>query len=222
MTNLSAQLENLKASVSRHGWARSVRSYLENALNKIVYYRIIHIIVLRHENLSPEPPCGNLRHGARAASIEDLLRMQADGIWEMGEDKIAALREGDQCLLSLVDGQLAGYTWIHSEGRPRLFPELRLSTPKDYLYNYAGFTLPKFRGYGLQSHRHRQILSFPQWKDKKGLVGYVDAVNWSSQKGQSKSGYQRLGSILMIGPRHNYAVFISKAVRDFGIGRIEE
>jgi hypothetical protein len=146
--------------------------------------------------------------------------MERQGCWEVHERKIACFREGDVCLLSYVDGELAGYTWAHTRGCPELVPGLRVSIPPEYLYNFASFTLPPYRGCGLQSWRHHALLDDERWQSKRGLLGFVLHTNFSSKKGQDKSGYKRIGSIWLLGRKDNFLVFIGKSLRCMGIQRI--
>ena len=92
--------------------------------------------------------------------------------------------------------------------------------PANFLYNYAGFTHPDFRGGGLQSYRHRSVLDNERWTDRRALLGYVAATNFASQRGQTKSGYRRIGTVWLIGTRRHFAALFSKSLRDIGIGRI--
>jgi hypothetical protein len=92
--------------------------------------------------------------------------------------------------------------------------------PREYLYNYAAFTLPEYRGFDLQSFRHHELLNHQQWKDKKGMLGFVRHTNYSSKKGQGKSGYTRIGDIWLVGKKSNFYALIDKNLRNMGIKRI--
>jgi hypothetical protein len=128
--------------------------------------------------------------------------------------------QGDTCLLSYVDDALAGYTWAHSAGCPELVPGLRISVPHEYLYNFAAFTLSDYRGCGLQSFRHHELLNGDRWRDKKGLLGFVLHTNYSSRRGQGKSGYQKIGSIWLIGGKTHFIASIGRSLRSMGVKRI--
>jgi GNAT superfamily N-acetyltransferase len=128
-----------------------------------------------------------------------LLALQAQEDWGIDAVKLAALRAGDQCLLSLVDDRPAGYTWVHSRGLPEILPGLWLRLPQGWLYNFAAYTHPAFRGSGLQSWRHAAVLQHPAWQGCAGLVGWVRATNHASRRGQRKSGYVPAGWIVRVG-----------------------
>jgi hypothetical protein len=213
-------IASLQADIARVGYARAIERSLYDTANRFVCLRRLDVIRLSRDELEPLPPT-QANIVSRIATETDLLAMQAAGIWNIGDDNLAGFRAGDRCLLSYVDNKLAGYTWIHTRSRPLLIPRLRLRIPDDYLYNFAGFTAPAFRGFGLQGHRHHAILERDEWRDRKGLLGYVQCVNWSSRRGQSKSGYRPLGSIVLVGTHDHFAVLLSSELEALGIRRLD-
>ena len=192
---------------------------LHELINRVVYFDILHIILLRRENLRPIENKGAGELTARLATLDDLHAMQADPKWDIDDAKLRYFAAGDHCLLSYVDGKLAGYTWAHTLGRPELVPGFTLSVPDWYAYNYSALTLHEFRGAGLQPFRHREVLNRPEYGEKQGLVGYVRYTNFSSQKGQDKSGYQRVGSIWLLGTPFGLKSHVSSSLRKLNIGR---
>ena len=152
--------------------------------------------------------------------LEDLKEMEKQGCWNIPPKKIERFNQGDSCLLSYVDKKLAGYTWVHTNGCPELMPGLKLSMPHEYLYNYDAFTHPEYRGCGLQSFRHHELLNNPRWRDKRGLLGFVIPTNYSSKIGQSKSGYKRIGKVWLVGLKTKFYAHIEKDLRGMGIERI--
>ena len=91
--------------------------------------------------------------------------------------------------------------------------------PEDYLYNYAGFTIPQFRGSGLQAYRHHSVLGQERWLGRRGLLGYRRSTNYSSEKGQAKSGYRKVGSIVLWGSKGRFFAHFSRSLRAMGIKR---
>jgi hypothetical protein len=180
----------------------------------------IHIIVLDRDQLKPLDPAMIARFSSRLATLSDLEAMQDDPRFDLRPSKLNRFREGDSCLLSYVDGKLAGYTWAHTLGRPQLIPGLTISVPDQFLYNYAAVTLPEFRGLGLQAYRHHQLLSSDLWQDKRYLLGYVLHTNFASRSGQAKSGYRIIGSVWLVGGRRHFVAVFSGAVRRLGIRRL--
>ncbi len=191
-------------------------SYL---INRFVYLDRLHIMVLDREDVSPSEPENPLRLSSRIATLEDLEEMEREGGWGV-RGKLEFHEQGDTCLLSYVDGELAGYTWAHSRGCPELLPDLTMSVPRQYLYSFAAFTLPAYRGLGLQAFRHRALLEHPRWKEKKGLLSLVAHTNYSSRRGQAKSGHRRIGDVWLIGSKTNFVAIVGKKPRRMGLRRI--
>jgi hypothetical protein len=207
---------------SRFGEAKTLKHVIFRLINRLCYFECLHIIVLSRENLKPLDPTNSHRLSTRIATLQDLKEMEKQGCWHIHQRKFEFFDQGDTCLLSYVDDQLAGYTWAHTNGCPELVPGLRLSVPPEYLYNFAGFTHPDFRGCGLQSFRHHELLNHPRWREKKELLGFVAHTNYSSQRGQDKSGYKRKGNIWLIGSKSHFYAFIGKNLQSMGIKRINK
>jgi hypothetical protein len=207
--------------VRRFGVAKTLLYWLNLAVNKIVYFDRLRIIVLEREDVKAFDAAQAARFSSRFATYEDLVAMQAQGTWAVDEGNLTAFKAGDRCLLSYVDGALAGYTWAHTQGRPQLMPGLRLSVPEPYVYNFAAFTAPAFRGYGIQGYRHHALMESEALRGKRGLLGYVKYTNWSSRQGQSKSGYRAIGTLWMLGTRKHFYVGVPRKLRRLGIGRLK-
>lgn len=205
---------------SRFGEVKTLKHAIYRLINRFVYFDCLHIIVLNRENLKSLDSTKAHRFSTRIATSEDLKEMEKQGCWHIHQKKIEFFNQGDSCLLSYVDNKLAGYTWAHTNGCPELVPGLRLRVPYEYLYNFAGFTHPEFRGYGLQSFRHHELLNHHRWRDRKGLLGFVIHTNYSSKRGQDKSGYTKFGNIWLIGRKSHFCVLIGKNLRSMGIKRI--
>jgi hypothetical protein len=205
---------------SRFGATKTFKHALFRFVNKFLYLECLHIIVLNRENLRPLHPNNAYTLTTKIGTWEDLKEMEREGYWEIERKKLEFFNQGDTCLLSYVDNKLAGYTWAHANGCPELVPGLILSVPREYLYNFAAFTLPEYRGCNLQSFRHHELLNHHQWKDRKGMLGFVLHTNYSSKKGQDKSGYTRVGSIWLVGKKSNFYALIDRNLRRMGIKRI--
>jgi hypothetical protein len=220
MSKIKSTFHALNDLRSRFGSVKAFKHAVFRLINRFLYFDCLHIIVLNRENLRPLNHGNTHKLSTKFATLEDLKEMERQGCWEIQQRKIDFFNQGDTCLLSYVDNKLAGYTWAHTNGCPEIVPGLRLSVPNQYLYNFAAFTLPEFRGYGLQSFRHHELLNHPQWKNKKGLLGFVIHTNYSSRKGQDKSGYTRIGNVWLIGKKSNFYALISKNLQSMGIKRM--
>jgi hypothetical protein len=218
--SIGTSLRTLRETHERFGFACAIQYFLHALINKFIYFDRLHIIVLTRDKVRPLKAKANAQLTSRFATLQDLEEMSSDPRWDVGASKIAYFKAGDSCLLSYANGELTGYTWAHTLGRPELLPGLVISVPDDYLYNYAGLTLPEARGLGLQPYRHHALLNNDRWQTKKGLLGFVKHMNFASRHGQGKSGYRTIGSIWMIGRRTRFRTYFSRTLREMGIRRL--
>lgn len=220
---MAFRLPNLNAVTdvrARFGTGAAIQYALHRLVNKVAFFECMHIIVLDREQLRPLDPALTAKLTSRFATLADLEELQKNPKLGIQADKLAYFNVGDCCLLSYADDKLAGYTWAHTLGRPELIPGLTISVPRRYVYNYAALTLPEFRGLGLQPYRHHQLLNSNLWHGKCGLLGYVFQTNFASRKGQTKSGYRKIGSIWLLGSRRCFFAWFSPALRRFGVRRL--
>lgn len=222
MSGIKSTLKTLEELRSRFGALKTLRHASFRLINRFFYFDCLHIIVLDRNNLKSLDPAIGHRLSAKIATLEDLKEMEKQGCWNIHERKIEYLNQGDTCLLSYVDNKLAGYTWAHKSECPEFVAGLRLKVPNEYLYNSSAFTHPDYRGYGLQSFRHHELLNLHRWSNKKGLLGFVVHTNYSSRKGQEKAGYKRIGNIYIIGSKSHFCAFLGKNLRSMGIKRINK
>ena len=221
MTRIKSTLKTLEEFRSRFGTVKTLRHVVFRLINRIIYLDCLHVIVLDRDDFNSLDPAKTHRLSTKIAMLEDLKEMEKQGCWHM-QGKMELFNRGDTCLLSYVDNKLAGYTWALTNGCPSFVAAgLRLSVPDGYLYNFWGFTHPDYRGYGLQSFRHHELLNHHRWRNRKGLLGFVVHTNRSSKRGQDKSGYKRIGNIYIIGRKSNVHALIGKNLRSMGIKRIK-
>ena len=213
----AAAISNMRR---RFGTVAAGQHALYRLANTVMRLEWLNIIVLDRERLRPLDPARTARLSSHLATLPELEAMQSDARLDMHPGRLDAFRAGDSCLLSFVDGELAGYTWAHTMGRPELVPGLVVSVPPRFLYNYAALTLPEFRGLGLQPYRHRELLSTGMWHDKQGLLGFVLQTNFASRHGQAKSGYRTIGSICLVGGRRHFVALFSPSLRRLGMRRL--
>ena len=218
--NVEVIVQNYKKVANRDGYGAALMNLAYYLANKIICIRRLEVIYLKRENLISLDKQKYTQHSYRLATNEDLEKMRSENRWIISNELIAGFKSGDVCILSLVNQKVAGYTWIHTAGHPQFFPGLKVKVPADYAYNFAGYTLPEYRGYGLQPFRHHVTLNYVENLGKKGMIGFVEVNNFSSKKGQIKSGYQLLGTITTFGSHAHFITLFSNELKKFGIRRI--
>jgi hypothetical protein len=100
-----------------------------------------------------------------------------------------------RCLVQLDGNSLVGYAWIWNSKLAYIIDGFHLNLPDDTIYNYKGYTNPKYRGYGFQAIRHLKLLELLKNEGIKRLFGYVDRTNPRSLRGVAKSGYLPVGQL---------------------------
>lgn len=207
---------------TRFGTAKMIQHVFFRLVNNQYFcFNCMHFIQLDRENLKPPNPARLHRLSTRIATREDIQEMEKQGCWQLPSKVFERFDRNNYCLLSYIDNNLAGYTWVLDDGDCAVFGDIKLIGPEGYLYNWAGFTLPQYRGHGLQSFRHYELLNHPRWKDKKGLVGYVSHTNYRSKQGQRKSGYIGVGKVYVIGRKSNIHAFIGEELLKNGFKRMK-
>lgn len=219
--NFKSGWSSFKQVKNRFGYGAVCKHLLHRLINRVCYFDRLEVTALTRGQDRRPVPSASTSATTRLAAREDLLTLQAAGHWDINETKLGYFDAGDLCVLSLVDGQIAGYAWVHAKGRPELLPHLQLEVPASYLYSYATFTSPHFRGMGLQSERHQFVLAEPPWLGRQGLLAYVSHVNFASKKAQTRSGFKPVGSIWLLGSRQHFIVLTSPSLRRFGITRMK-
>lgn len=205
--------------VRRFGILAPLHSSISRILERIVGYRRFNVIILERGALRPFNERSGTRLSSRLATRGDLESLIAQGDWGITEEKLAWMQCGYLCFLCEVDGRTAGYTWAHDQETAELIQGLSISVPPDLIYNFDGFTHPDYRGFGLQGFRHHSVLGHSAWDSKRGLLGYVVARNYSSRKGQAKSGYSTIGVIRMMKLGERLLTFFSSGLGRLGIRR---
>jgi len=102
------------------------------------------------------------------------------------------LKQGERCLVTRVDGRLAGMTWVTrsrsyapNSGRPTVLIE-------------RCFTLPEFRGRGAYPAALRHALSPDTSRAAPGEAVFIECsiTNLSSVRGITKAGFGRVGTTI--------------------------
>jgi len=217
--SLGSAVRFFEETRSRYGLGAALSVSAHRLVNTVMFFDRLDVILLERSRLAPLDEKQKGKFSSRLALRADLERLQAIEGWGINQEKMQQFDQGAQCILSYVDGELAGYTWADPVGRPELIPGLRIRVPREYLYNYAGFTDPRFRGSGLQAYRHHSVLGNEAWLDRRGLLGYRRFTNFATLKGQNKSGYHKIGSILLWGSKQRFHAHFSRSLRALGIAR---
>lgn len=202
------------------GTLAAARYLLDRMVNSVVRAESWKIVVRERDRLLPQDPAMCSQFSCRTATLSDLEAMQSDPRLGIGESRLRSVEAGDVCLLSFVDGQVAGYTWARREGPAEIMPGLQTSIPEQLFYDYAALTLPEYRGLGLHAYRQDRLLTSDQFADKAGLFGFVRATNFASRHTIARTGGRIVGTLWLFGTRRHFVARFSRSARRLGMCRL--
>lgn len=193
---LDAKIATLRSKVQYYGGLAGLATHVgRKAMSSELMgsnFRLFLVVLTE-----PKPPLAVTQkaatHTFRFAELKDFERLAEDKQTGIAARDVESFRQGNRCLLQLNGDELVGYTWYSPSPLIELQWGLHFNLPDDMVYNYNGFTAPKYRGIAYQSLRHLKLLEHLAPLGKRRLMGYVSHLNYKSLQGVAKSGYQRVG-----------------------------
>lgn len=217
MRRYRKHLSTLKKDIDRFGLFWAVLGFIYRLVKRTLFLEILYIILNDRDKLTKPKSKVQERLSFKIATKEDLLNLKDKKEYQVDDDKIELHDSGVMCLLNYSDNEVAGYTHADLSGRPTLKPYLKLDIPDTMIYNFAGLTVPKFRGRNHHAMRHYELMQLPQCMDKRYMMGYVDFSNLAALRGDKKSGYSKIGHIAVFGIRGSKCIRLSKGLRSYNI-----
>lgn len=194
-------------------------------MQRLVPFLWLQVLVVTPEEIS---------EGARRQKGE-----QSDGWGFLGPDELArfartdaslgldpdfladALSRGDRCYGCVTGARLVTYAWFSKRPVPLntdLFPGLVSRVGPDGLYYYKAYTAPDFRGQKLQGRGVALALEHLVEGDyPKFLVSLVEVSNTSATRSSLRTGYRRVGTILVANLSGRNVRYVTSGCQRFGI-----
>lgn len=193
------------------------RSLVQKALHKLSRWGVLKILRgVAIEQPDPAYLAVPKTYTAGFLSEAQLRAFAADPANEMSEAFLdAALGKGDECYAILDGANLAAYGWYATTPTPVGAPELQLHFRADYVYMYKGFTDPRYRGQRLHAIGMTRALREYRGRGLRGIVSYVESVNFDSLKSCFRMGYRVFGSIYLVRLFRRYLAFSSPGCEPF-------
>ena len=101
-------IDLLRSEYRRFGLAKSLLSALDRGVNRFLRVDCLKVRVLEREHFVRPDNGRAAKISHRIATYDDLIRMQEENVWEVGEIKLRNYLDGDVCLTSFVGSRLAG------------------------------------------------------------------------------------------------------------------
>jgi hypothetical protein len=149
---------------------------------------------------------------------EEMLRKFAqDPGTYLSEEWIERARlHGDECL-GICDGEtLAAYGWYAHKPVPIDPEDILLYFNNDYVYMYAGFTRPEYRGQRLHGIGMSLALQHYLNRGYKGLVSCIESHNFDSLKSSLRMGYVEFGTLYILKLLGHYFLHASRGCEKYG------
>lgn len=192
-------MAKFRDSTRRYGWRRAMEQYGHKILARAARIKFLHVLWLDRPHLAAAS-------AAQAAGIEvrrldgaELSRYAQDADLDMQQDFITqALAGGSACLGAFVDGTLAGYAWFGRRDM-ELYRGSVVAVGNGAAYAYKGLTLQTFRKRRCLTEIMRCAMALPVLPDTTHLVSLVEAANLSSLTACARMGFQRDGTLCLLG-----------------------
>jgi hypothetical protein len=193
----------VQKSIELYGLPATLADLGVSAVNRALFLKILKGVTIER----PDPEFLECPDGYRGGLVTDtqLRELGKDPAHLLPEHFLdEALAKGDECYAIFHGDELASFGW-YSTRPTRIDPqELQVNFDPRYAYMYHGFTHPAHRGKRLHAIGMTQALAYFLSKGYRGLVSYVESINYASRKSTVRMGYSEFGTIVItrIGGRY--------------------
>lgn len=127
----------------------------------------------------------------------ELFKFAQDESNQMDEAFIKnAVDKGDKCYGIIENNRLVSYGWYSSK-ETLINDDLMLHFDGAWIYMYKGYTQHSHRGQRLHAVGMAMALKAFSEMGKKGIISYVETVNYRSLKSTARMGYQNFGKVFI-------------------------
>lgn len=211
----NAVASRIRQDFGHFGLARTAYWLFMKVVNLFFYFSIIR--VFKKEAVDPKFVESNGGFQWQFLNESQLSEMARSAVNELSESFVqTALKKGDECF-GCFDGQaLACYAWYSN--KPTDHMGLTFQFRPDYVYVYASFTYPKYRGRRLSASRGARALCEYLGRGYKGVVFFIDSHNFRSLRATYATlGNQQIGYIVVLKLGRHAWIHNSRGCREHGI-----
>ncbi len=211
----TAQLASIRETAGDFGWPAALQAMAQVAIDQVAFFRVLKCVQVSKvdpEFLAIDP---RFQHGFLDEAT--LRRFSGDPRCDLSPGFLdEALAKGDECYGILEGDRLASVGW-YSAVPTMICDNLRFCFDRRYVYMYNGFTDPEYRGQRLHARGMTSALRQFRERGAEGLVSYVDATNFDSQRSCYRMGYTDVGQIYCLRARDCYWIHADASCRRVGI-----
>jgi len=208
---------SVKKTLSYHGLAKAILFFLYITANKFFYLRLLKGLIITPADIKCSHRVES-KYVFKFASEQE-LEIAYKGMPGSDDFLHNALQRGDECYSVFYNDRLISYGWYSRSPNP-IDPNLTLYFNNQYVYMYNGYTCNDYRGQRLHGIGMAKALDHYREMGHKGLISYVDRLNFSSLSSCYKLGYKPFGNIIIIKLFGQYIIYHSDGCADYGF-RIE-
>jgi len=199
MTKPAVDWSSLRNDVHHLGWSRAAVRAVYYRLQHIADVRLYRLLVLLPETLEQRLLHTPLPYPCREIGYHELSQLAQDPANSLQRSRLdTALARGDVCVGIINDDHLANQGW-YTRNRTVVDPPVSVGFDPGYLYMYAGYTRPEYRGRNLHALGLAQALELLRQRDCLGFVTIAEHVNYASRRAARRVGFRDVGLALRVG-----------------------
>ncbi|MEX2285626.1 MAG: hypothetical protein WD648_00975 [Planctomycetaceae bacterium] len=213
---LTAIGAKIRRDIQNFGVAKTAYEVLMEGINLCVDFRITK--VMKVEAVNPD-----YLESKEPLQWQFLNKSQLFELVRNPENKLSerfvetALEKGDECYGALDGDALACYGWYSNN--PTDDNGLTVHFSPDYMYMYAGFTVPKYRGKRLITIAMHRALRDYLSRGFKGLIYYINLHNFSCLQTLTRrhAKSRDIGRVVVLKLGSHVSVHNSRGCREHGV-----
>jgi len=204
-----------RAHMRRHGIFATLHFCASKLANRMFHYLSLRCMSISLADLEPSVLENSFGFEGRFLRPRALAEFSSNPEYRLSDDLIAAsLLKVDECY-GIMDGDvLASYGWC-SRKPTVLTDELIVRFDPAYVYLYAAFTHPSYRGKRCQALKTALALREFTERGSKGMIAYVESTNFASLKSCYRMGYKKFGVVRAIKLFGRYFIHHSEGCTSF-------
>jgi hypothetical protein len=206
------KLETLRLKSRRHGTAATAYEAAVKALGSVADFKILRGVFVGQ----PDPAFLECPYQPMLLDDAALRRFARDPANELSPEFIdEATARGDQCYAICDGDRLAAYGWYAFGATPIGLPGVLLHYSPGNVYMYKGFTHTDYRGQRLHAIGMTRALQHYLSSGYKGIVSYVESINFDSLKSCFRMGYSVFGTVYVVKVFGRYLSFSSPGCQTY-------
>src|SRR6185436_1943653 len=191
------KLDTLRLKLRRHGAAAAAYEAVVKGLGGVADFKILRGVFVAR----PDPAFLDCPYQPMLLTEAQLREYARDPANEISPEFIdEATARGDQCYAICDGGRLAAYGWYAFSATPIGLPGVLLHYSPGYVYMYKGFT---------------RALQHYLSKGYRGIVSYVESINFDSLKSCFRMGYSVFGTVYVVKAFGRYYGFSTPGCRKY-------